>query len=418
MAAARGASGCPPLAAPRPGLAERRARLRPWSRPPRSRAPSSPTGQRSCASTPSPSGRVVVSNPAPSPDSTTEIWRLEEDLRIGAVTATDDDPYLFGNVMSFAATPDGTLLVADNLAGEIRVFDPDGGFLRRFGGKGEGPGEFALLAGVVWDQASEIAWVADATHRRFMAFTIDGELLGEHRYSSSNIRATTIPWAGYADHAGNLYDQDLGTPEHLVRRVTSATGAMTIVDSLALPTLEAPTYPVDQGFMVEVRTVPMSPIVLWTVAPDGWVWLGRSDEFRLHKVAFSGDTVRTVELDRPAPRLAGRERDSIAAAAGLPQGMLPRVKPVMGRHVGVAPDGWIWVAVPASEVVQVWDLFDESGHYRGRAVSPFPIADIPPPVLGVGTVTGVIEDELGVQRIVRLRRTGSVERRASSMPTG
>lgn len=346
-------------------------------------------------------GRVVVFNPGPAKEGTINAWQLEEDLRIGVSTAAQDDPYAFGELMSLALTHEGDIVVADRLWSEIRVFGPDGDFLRRFGREGDGPGEFAFLAGVVWDTASGVIWAVDVRHRRFMAFSIEGRFLDQHEYGTDT-RNASIPWGGYADLTGNVYDNDPGNFEHLVRRTTSHTGRMAIVDSLALPTVEARTYRTERSFGVQVSVVPLSPRVRWTVAPDGWVWLGRSDEYRIHKVSFSGDTVRTVELDRPAARLRGWERDSIAAAAGLPPRLLPSVKPVMGSF-RAAPDGWIWVAAPTDDGVQEWELFDEFGYHRGRAVSPVSLEALPRPVLGAGTITGVVKDDLGIAQIVRLK---------------
>lgn len=58
---------------------------------------------------------------------------------------------------------------------------------------------------------------------------------------------------------------------------------------------------------------------------------------------------------------------------------------------------------PLDQPTRAWDVFDERGHYLGPMVPPVPIKTEPFPVFGAGTVTGVTEDELGVQYIVRLR---------------
>ena len=119
-------------------------------------------------------------------------------------------------------------------------------------------------------------------------------------------------------------------------------------------------------------------------------------------MALSGDTVHTVELRRAPQLLEGRERDSVAAAAGISPGMLPQYKPVLGT-IAVAPDSWLWVAVTEGERLKAWDLFDDAGRYLGRAASPEPMAMTPTPLVTADAVIGVVEDEFGSQWVVRYR---------------
>src|SRR5690606_29046364 len=64
---------------------------------------------------------------------------------------------------------------------EIRVYAPDGTFLRRLGRPGTGPGEFSGPAriGVVGDTV----WVIESTPPRITLFRSDGTLLSSERYA-------------------------------------------------------------------------------------------------------------------------------------------------------------------------------------------------------------------------------------------
>lgn len=101
-------------------------------------------------------------------------------------------------------------------------------------------------------------------------------------------------------------------------------------------------------------------------------------------------------LDRP-----GLEDEDGAAATGIAARRLPARKSVVER-IRASPDGWLWIETERG-VIRAWDVFDERGYYMGRVASPAPIEREPFPVFGRGTVTGVTKDELGVQRVVRLR---------------
>ena len=67
---------------------------------------------------------------------------LEEEVRIGSV---DDPDYGFSRVGSVDVDEEGNLYVYEFADTEIRVYSPDGELLRRFGGEGDGPGEFSGL---------------------------------------------------------------------------------------------------------------------------------------------------------------------------------------------------------------------------------------------------------------------------------
>ncbi|MXX33377.1 MAG: hypothetical protein F4107_00155 [Gemmatimonadetes bacterium] len=185
----------------------------------------------------------------------------------------------------------------------------------------------------------------------------------------------------------------------LLKARTSPDGKLTTVDSLALPAIEADYFTRSTGFGTVTQPIPMQPSRTWGVGPDGGVWLATTSHFRIHKVNFKGDTVRTVELRRPAPRLSERERDSIASANRIRTSRIPRTRPIIGRH-RLGPDGWLWVPVEGDST---WEVFDDFGYHVGRVKSPVPLDALPYVALGAGTITGVTRDDMGVQYVVRLR---------------
>ncbi len=59
-----------------------------------------------------------------------------------------DENYLFQEITSVVRLASGNLVVADGGSSELALYAPDGSFVRRWGGQGEGPGEFRLLSRV------------------------------------------------------------------------------------------------------------------------------------------------------------------------------------------------------------------------------------------------------------------------------
>ena len=90
------------------------------------------------------------------------------DLEFGDVDG--DDPYLFTRIGGIAEDARGRLIVADMQSHEIRVFDPEGRFLFRFGGPGEGPGELTYPCCLAFGPDGAL-WVREST--RYSAFQLE-----------------------------------------------------------------------------------------------------------------------------------------------------------------------------------------------------------------------------------------------------
>ncbi len=84
-------------------------------------------------------GVRIVSHPGTTDSASS---RAVEDLRIGVEMG--DSVYMFNRVGQIAVDRQGRLHVADG-AMRIRVYGPDGKFIRAFGRRGQGPGEFTSI---------------------------------------------------------------------------------------------------------------------------------------------------------------------------------------------------------------------------------------------------------------------------------
>ena len=338
------------------------------------------------------SGRIVVSNPDSPQRGAPEPPGLVEVLRIGSVDGTCD---AFGEVTSLAVDGDGRIYVADRQANEIRVFSPLGECVRTFGRSGEGPGEFSWLAGITWQPPGNL-WAIDAIRDRFTVFDSLGAVLATHPLQLG--RAASLPWPLWVDDERNLH---LWLP---ASRTIVKYGVGPELDSLAsfqVPEIPREMYTQQIGGITAQSPIPYSPSIRWAVNRAGNVWLANNSVFALHETTYGGDTLRTLALDRRAPRLVRRERDSIAEATGIAPRRLPTRRSAL-EWIRSSPDGWVWVDTERG-VIRGWDVFDERGHYLGRAVPPVPIEKEPFPVFGTGIVTGVTLGELDEPYVVQLR---------------
>jgi len=75
-----------------------------------------------------------------------------------------------------AVGPDGNVFVADSGRDRIKVFSPEGKFVRESGSKSPEPGKFTALAGICFDAAGRLH-VADMGAHRVQMFTRDASFL-------------------------------------------------------------------------------------------------------------------------------------------------------------------------------------------------------------------------------------------------
>jgi hypothetical protein len=95
---------------------------------------------------------------------------LVEELRVGSLDDPDEGFTTIGDVR---VTEGDTVWVSEWSAVEIRVYAPDGRFVRRIGGPGKGPGE---LAGVqIWGLHGDTVWVVDDVRATY--YRRDGSLI-------------------------------------------------------------------------------------------------------------------------------------------------------------------------------------------------------------------------------------------------
>ena len=343
----------------------------------------------------------------------------------------DSGPQAFGDVVGLASNGT-TIYVSDRLAKEIMAFGPDGEILRRFGRRGGGPGELRHMfpVGIQWQDPNRL-WVGEPPS----LFLFDS--LG-----SSVARPATLPWSwpwrGQTDTLGSLYTEFTETGQVELRgqvsldirsrnvvRHTPAwprsgedTGEIELPDTLSLPILESPTRTLRRGGNYEIRQLPMRPQILWAASPNGAIWVVNTAEYRLNEVTFTGDTVRTIEVDRARTQLRENERDSLAAASGFAVSEIPRYRPMMDR-LNVAPDGWIWVRRNVRDGLE-WDIFDTCGRFAGTVSPPMPLDRNPMQLLRGGDLLAVTRNQLDVEFVVRLRleQTDGTELQTPNCCTG
>ena len=349
-------------------------------------------------------------------------------LSLGALDGPEE--FLFGRIASVARDAQENLVVADNGAGEIRVFGSDGSHLRSFGGKGEGPGEFQALVGA-WASADGRIVAADRRLKRITQFDVTGTLIGTATLSDvgalslltpiglagpetflSQVRILAMPSVGESPVQAleEAFEADKGPPEYFLRyRFDGA-----LIDTLTqLPGQKMSSSMSGSGssMAIELLVVPFSAQPSATGSVHGVAVTGGGgyevsffDEAgELSQIARLGEvpTVRTDEhLEAYVRNSGGSERDEasiremIERYQDLP---MPQSLPAY-TDLRFADTGELWARRynQRGAAMARWDVFGADGGYLGRVEVPasFRIEEV-----SRGQLVGVSRDDLDVERV-------------------
>jgi hypothetical protein len=309
----------------------------------------------------SPGGWVEVANddgPLWSPESS---WWLREDLVLGAW----GDEVEFGFINEIQTDGRGRLYVSDWFAHRILVFEPCGSLSFSIGGRGEGPGEFGRVGGMVVAPGDTLL-VTDTFLHRYSVFAPDGTFV---RGDQRGVLGSYEGQAGVFLESGDFLEWGYGevSPPGAGRQY-SYRPVRVAEDFRSLewfPSVDFPMELTDGG-----RPQVFFAAVLWVhLDSRGAVWFANGREYRVFRRTLEGDTTLTFTLGVTPARILPSERESIRDAHYL-RG-LSQTKPVihgltgdnMG-HIFVLPEE---EGVPAGTVL---DIFQDSGVYLGRVALP------------------------------------------------
>jgi hypothetical protein len=126
-------------------------------------------------------GVTIVESPAASwaPD---ESWRLEGPIvSIGSLDGPEETQ--LHRVRAVRLLPDGRVVVADGGTMELRLYAPDGRWIRSIGRAGDGPGEFRLFSGVQVVPPDTLI-IFDNAGPRVTVYLPDGTMLESRRVAA------------------------------------------------------------------------------------------------------------------------------------------------------------------------------------------------------------------------------------------
>jgi hypothetical protein len=370
-------------------------------------------------------GIRIVESPAPV-WTAADAWRVADQPTLQMGVAEGDPDHEFYQVRGLIRLSDGTIVVANGGTSELRYYGPDGALRFRAGGKGGGPGEFTLLAGLerlVGDSVLAI----DAGQRRASIFGPNGRHIRDFPTgdASTVIPRTLVGQLDDGTYIAQATNMSFG-PQLLQRQVGSSRDSLLVlrVDASGAPldTLGVFPGPRMNTRMVDFmgRKLPMPTPVAFSssmqlAAAGDRVYIGESDVYEIG--VYSPEGRLTHLIRRPhEPRLVTKE-DAEAIQARMREAFENQSNPLAKQMSEIYADMEVADTMPAygrflvdgdrnlwvtdysgpKDSTAHWNVFDTNGRWLGAI-------DLPSKLLineiGSDYVLARTVDDAEVERVV------------------
>jgi hypothetical protein len=309
-------------------------------------------------------GIVRTTSPGPTSWTGTNGWRLELER---VIQPPDGTPGELGDPFTVQVLHDGGLLVVDQKAMAIKLFNANGVFVRTLGREGAGPGEYRAPQAVAFGDST---FVHDHMLSRGTVMHRDGG--GVRTFPTT----CCVRFAQVAvDSRGRFWVAAPGGSDYQKWVVLSPAGDR--IDSLP----ERPVGQERRWIMPRFRPlVPLSPENRALVLRDGTLLLGNTATYQFWTTRTGMDTARTFRRTNVvAERAPTAVRESLFTAhtrdantrAVASLGDIPTTYPLWREFV---EDGggnlWVLVGGEAGRPTRL-DVFGPDGRFLGSVASPF-----------------------------------------------
>jgi hypothetical protein len=335
-----------------------------------------------------------------------KIWRVSERPTLSIGSRDGQGPEVFGLIVGAVRLSSGSVLVADGMGLELRLFSPTGKLLGISGGKGGGPGEFRSIK-ALHRCAGDSVFVYDPALFRISVFNPDGVFVRtvDLRKSSPNGFPPYDFWchpSGVLTFIHRSTDPPNGEGPLRPNVEISLVGVNNSAISLG-------TFPASERYFQGRSVGPRHLGKETTVAVGSHsVYVGTGDAFEVAVFSLHGERVGTLrEARRPIPvttaqvnayikeSIAGAVRANTAGYEQFFRGLeWPKVYPAYRKLMVDGSDN-LWIEeypIPGRDN-RDWTIYDQSGLKLAMITLPrnFRLVEI-----GRDYVLGVWRDELDV----------------------
>ncbi|HRT26378.1 MAG TPA: 6-bladed beta-propeller [Candidatus Saccharicenans sp.] len=283
---------------------------------------------------------------------------LKEELVLGK---TGNEETMLLNPRAVEADQAGNIYVIDGKAVQIKVYDPQGNFVRAIGRRGQGPGEFQSPRSFCLTPQLSLA-VCDSLSRQVVIFGLDGQF----------IRALPDKTRSFMDVRVNAKGDIIATQMVVGEE---AREELVWFDSelkplLTVASVQMAKYPVFN---------PFPPYIYFGLTADGNVLWGVTTDYTFNVVNSEGKTVRKIIKNYDPEILTQEDKDRKIKETFGEEGAPSDVTIEWSKYFPAFQDfvmderGWLYVRPYTKEKVEkgvIYDVFDADGRYVARVVLP------------------------------------------------
>jgi hypothetical protein len=314
-------------------------------------------------------GVLSVKNPG-LPMLPAETVETEEMWRVGGEDDEDND--IMGFVTDVLVDDQGNSYLLDSTLKVIRVFGPDGTFLRNISGEGEGPGEFSMANSFMLMPNKKIG-IVQMMPAKIVTVDLEG-IPGEHFSLGGDGGMKMVRNAGASDHSvvigmvsPNFQDGSIVTTHSLAIVDPSGEVQHTIIENKKK----------EKGGSLSLGGGDNSFTEQWSVGHDGKVYVAQHNyEYKIEVFDDEGKATKSISRDydslKRTPEAIAEDEERNADMAARFGGNIEIDIPQFERDIrSLHPrqDGVLWVATSRGNQecpegkLGVFDEYDADGKF-------------------------------------------------------
>lgn len=292
------------------------------------------------------------------------------DLTIGGENISGEEALY--QPRNFAVDSRGFLYIGDREDVTIKVYNPEGVFVRSIGTRGEGPGEFQSIGQMGFLPDGRLL-VMDSQARRTSIFSADGEFLRSHKWRTSRNFLLFATNSSYTTNE-NIFGEE---PKVFVKTYDFSGREL-----LSFGEFIPPQYKmVSQGSVLVGTTIPYTPYSIFAGDQNRqWLYHFLNDKYMIEVYDQEGTLFRRIDRPyTPVPLTSKDEKDfrsraddtrNEAYAKLLREMDLPKLKTVT-NHIILDDEGNLWVRTfeereEGGRTKRAYDIFNHEGYYEAR----------------------------------------------------
>jgi hypothetical protein len=242
-------------------------------------------------------GATIVKNPK-DPIYDEPVLELTEDLVIRGSEEVEEQ--MFQSIHTLDVDEEGNFYILDEQAGNIKVFDQNGDFVKTIGRKGQGPGEFGMPISLFLSQQGHII-VNDMGQRKIQYFDMGGNYLKEFSIADKFLFFGPMVTSG----------RDL-----IVTYTVPQEKPVTVLqklDSEFAPILTFTSLPMDTPPMINIFVARSLSSLRWTLTyEDEIIWADiKNPEFELSLQDTDGKLKRIITREYDPISITADDKDRL-----------------------------------------------------------------------------------------------------------